>query len=121
MTLIFIIITLIIICILGIALGNITNKDKYEHERKIFNYSVPVTIEELTDEEYKKQVISLLKSNNINLIELQSQIDKQNKMIDDIKFCINLIAFMLFIPFVIKLIILIIKINQGIELYNLFF
>lgn len=105
--------TIIIICLIGMKYADKKELEKTieQSEKKIEN----IIPKELTEEEYKNELLNNIRGININLVELQNQIDKQKKMIDDIKFCINLIAFLIFIPFILKIIALILGMKAGTE------
>lgn len=75
------------------------------------HYNTPNTSN--TDNEFKQKLLEQLQQVNINLVYLQNTQKKQEKMIDDIKFNINLIAFCIFIPLLIKVIIIIGAIIGG--------
>ncbi len=60
---------------------------------------------EYDNTEFKDAQTQQLDNINFTLMELLNQINRQNKLLDDIKFNTNVIGIILLIPFIIKVII----------------
>lgn len=76
---------------------------------------IKVDVENLTEEEYKKKLLQQIQSINMNLIELQFQITKQDKQFKKIERNVSAIATILILPIVIGIIVLLISIIYGLD------
>lgn len=110
------VIFIIVICI--IILNEMAKEEarKEMEEQKIQNLDInlPKTDRnKMTDEEYREKSLQQLQSTNINLVQLQSQIAKQNEKIREIEKNVGCITTILAIPIAIAIIGLIIKAVAG--------
>lgn len=93
--------------------------DKKEKEKERDNMmdvkmkNTPPITGDLTDEEYKKQVLNMLNLINTNLLDQEI---KQNRIIEhlkDIRFCVNFITIVILINIIISIILFIAKVYIG--------
>lgn len=75
--------------------------------------SIKIDIENLTEEEYKKKLLQQIQSINMNLVELQFQILKQDKRFKEIENNVSIIAAILIIPIAIGIIAVLLSIVSG--------
>lgn len=106
------VIVLLAICIIMVL--NMGAKQDIKEEKEIqnlFQHSININEQNtgentMTEEEYREKSLQQMQSMNINLVQLQSQIEKQNKEINEIKSNVGCITFILVAPIVIGLILL---------------
>lgn len=93
--------------------------DKKEKEKERDNMmdikmkNTPPITGDLSDEEYKKQVLNMLNLINTNLLDQET---KQNRIIEhlkDIRFCVNFITIVILINIIISIILFIAKVYIG--------
>lgn len=80
-------------------------KDKERNdmmENKIYN-TPPIT-GDLSDEEYKKQVLNMLNLINTNLLDQEIKQNREIEHLKDIRFCVNFIALVILLSIIIKII-----------------
>ncbi len=88
-------------------------KERKEEDYKPFEYTDLANTSNMTEEEFKVELINQIRGININLVELQNQLDKQNKKIKNIKEDTGLITAILLIPIIIGIIAILISIHAG--------
>ena len=79
-------------------------QDKQEESYEQYEYTNSTDTSDMTDEELKEELINQIRGININLVELQNQLDKQNEKINKIQDNVGCITFVICIPFVISII-----------------
>lgn len=89
------------------------SKEKQEENYEQYEYTNSTDTSNMTDEEIKTELINQIRGININLVELQNQLDKQNKKIKNIKEDTGLITAILLIPIIIGIIAILISIHAG--------
>ena len=108
---------LIVIFIVILIAYIIVDKQEKEKERndmmdnKIHN-TPPIT-GDLTDEEYKKQVLNMLNLINTNLLDQEIKQNREIEHLKDIRFCVNFIALVILIKIIISIILFIVKVYVG--------
>lgn len=108
---------LIIIFIIVLIAYYIVDKQEKEKERdnmmenKIHN-TPPIT-GDLSDEEYKKQVLNMLNLINTNLLDQEIKQNREIEHLKDIRFCVNFIALVILIKIIISIILFIAKVYIG--------
>lgn len=102
-----------VIAVLGYTY--LDNKEKREQEEHYQNfqstYSTDTT--NMTDEEIKKELLNQIRGININLVEIQTQIDKQDKKLAKIKDNVDFITAIMIIPIIIGIIIILLSVYAG--------
>lgn len=88
--------------------NNYYEKKKEENERskmmdEKMNYTYKFT-ENISDEEYKKQVLNMLNMINMNLVDQEIKKNKEIEHLKDIQFSVNFIAIVILLSIIIKII-----------------
>lgn len=118
----FFIIAIILATIITIMYHYIDKANKKREKQNMFNQTEEITnniqieIENLTEEEYKRKLLQQLQSMNINLVELNYEISKQNKRLKKIENDVDIIKLILIIPIIIGISIFLLKTVIG---YNI--
>lgn len=94
-------------------------QDKQEESYEQYEYTNSTDTNDMTDEELKEELINQIRGINIKLVELQNQLDKQNKKINKIQDNVGCITFVICIPFVISIILIILRLFAGFSLLEL--
>lgn len=112
---------LIVIFIVVLIAYCIVDKQEKEKEKekerndmmdnKIHN-TPPIT-GDLSDEEYKKQVLNMLNLINTNLLDQEIKQNREIEHLKDIRFCVNFIAIVILIKIIISIILFIAKVYVG--------
>lgn len=118
-----------IILVVGIVAPTIwaftdTDKKKRQQRREAEQFNCNNTHIDYTntsDEDYKKLMLEKADGNNINLIELQTQLDEQKKMLEDIKSNVGCITFIMIFPIALAILIFIIRVIFSVNLIEYFF
>lgn len=76
---------------------------------------IKIDVENLTEEEYKKKLLQQMQSINMNLVELQFEIAKQDKQLKKIERNLSSIATILILPILIGIIAIIISMISGVD------
>lgn len=106
----------LLIPIILIAYYIVDRQEKEKERNDMMNnkiHNTPPITGDLSDEEYKKQVLNMLNLINTNLLDQEI---KQNREIDhlkDIRFCVNFIALVILIRIILTIIVVIYKAYVG--------
>lgn len=79
----------------------IKEKSKMMDEKMSYSYKFT---EDISDEEYKKQVLNMLNLINMNLVDQEMKKNKEIEHLKDIQFSVNFIAIVILLSIVIKII-----------------
>ena len=105
-------------CLIYLSLKQV--HDKKEREKLFIQTEqsinrIKIDVENLTEEEYKKKLLQQIQSINMNLVELQFEIAKQDKQLKKIERNLSSIATILILPILIGIIAIIISMISGVD------
>ena len=86
-----------------------------EREKMMDNkvHNTPPITGDLSDEEYKKQVLNMFNLINTNLLDQEIKQNREIEHLKDIRFCVNFIAIIILIKIIISIILFIAKVYVG--------
>ncbi|MDE6626076.1 MAG: hypothetical protein K2K56_06880, partial [Lachnospiraceae bacterium] len=89
------------------------NIDYVYYDNKGTNMNDTTTKEDISESEYNRMLLKQLQSININLIDIQTQLSKQNKMLNEIKSNVGIITAITVIPIIIGIFIFVLSASKG--------
>ena len=122
------IIIVLIMIVLAAAItifNNYNEKKKEEKERskmldEKMNYTYKFT-EDISDEEYKKQMLNMLNLINMNLVDQEMKKNKEIEHLKEIRSGVNFITTLIVIMLLAKLIIIIASAKAGASIFTTLF